>query len=169
MPVKKTHHEQKEKKEPGLEVIKQPSQVERALIENSISLQKVLTNMAIKLDSLSDQISKLLELFEISAKSFAEKDLISEAQNHRQIIEKLDKLIEQNEKMVEGVGEASKEAYDARWEESNNEEEYQKSGELEDNSEEEPYNENKSDGGEGEYYSEAKKYRNTGYKPLPKY
>ena len=111
----------------------------------------------------------MLELFEISAKSFAEKDLISEAQNHRQIIEKLDKLIGQNEKMMGGVGEASNEAYDARWEESNNEEEYQKSGELENNSEEELYNENKSDGGEGEYYSEAKKYRNTSYKPLPKY
>ena len=101
MPAKKIHHEQKEKKEPRLEIIKQPSQVERALIENSISLQKVLTNMAIKLDSLSDQISKLLELFEISAKSFAEKDLISEAQNHRQIIEKLDKLIGQKYRAAE--------------------------------------------------------------------
>ena len=40
--------------------------IEKALIDNFISMQKVLTNLAIKFDNLSEQITKLLELFEIS-------------------------------------------------------------------------------------------------------
>ena len=40
---------------------------------NFISLQKVLTNLSGRFDELSDNMSKLLQLFEISAKTFAEK------------------------------------------------------------------------------------------------
>ena len=40
------------------------------LIENFVNLQKATTNLAVKFETLSDQISKLLQLFEISAKSF---------------------------------------------------------------------------------------------------
>ena len=43
------------------------------LIENFVSMQRALTNLTLKFDNLADQISKLLQLFEISAKSFAEK------------------------------------------------------------------------------------------------
>ena len=48
--------------------------VEKALIENFISTQRVLVNLSIKIDGLATQISKLLELFEISAKALAEKN-----------------------------------------------------------------------------------------------
>ncbi|NMB66704.1 hypothetical protein GYA25_01435, partial [Candidatus Woesearchaeota archaeon] len=42
--------------------------INNKLIENFVSLQRVMTNLAVKLEDLSSQISKLLELFEISAK-----------------------------------------------------------------------------------------------------
>jgi len=75
--------------------------LQQALIDNSIALQKVMTNLSLKLDNLSDQILKLLDLFEISAKSFAEKDFEGEASTHRKIIEKLDELIAENKKISE--------------------------------------------------------------------
>lgn len=74
--------------------------VEKALIENFISLQKVMTTMAVKFDSLSNQISKLLELFEISAKGLAEKGYSME---DRKVAEKLDSLLEQNKIIARGI------------------------------------------------------------------
>lgn len=74
--------------------------LERMLIENFISLQKVMTNLAVKFDNLSSQISKLLELFEISAKALAEKDSLVE---DKKVMGKLDALIEQNKVIARGV------------------------------------------------------------------
>jgi hypothetical protein len=74
--------------------------VENALIENFVSLQKVMTTMAVKFDSLSNQISKLLELFEISAKSLAEKGYSME---DRKVAEKLDNLLDQNKIIAKGI------------------------------------------------------------------
>jgi hypothetical protein len=56
--------------------------------------------MAVKFDSLSNQISKLLELFEISAKSLAEKGYSME---DRKVAEKLDSLLEQNKIIAKGI------------------------------------------------------------------
>ncbi|KHO55254.1 MAG: hypothetical protein QT10_C0004G0041 [archaeon GW2011_AR19] len=42
----------------------QKKSVEKILVENFVSLQKVMTNLSVKFDELSSQISKLLELFE---------------------------------------------------------------------------------------------------------
>jgi len=67
--------------------------VEKALIENFIGLQKVMVNLSEKFDSLAGQISKLLELFDISAKSLARKDFsTSDNAESKKIIEKLDNL-----------------------------------------------------------------------------
>jgi hypothetical protein len=74
--------------------------IDKALIENFISLQKVMTTMAMKFDSLSNQISKLLELFEISAKSLAEKGYSME---DRKVVEKLDNLLDQNKIIAKGI------------------------------------------------------------------
>jgi hypothetical protein len=76
------------------------NKTEKILIENFVSLQKVMTNLAVKFDNLSGQISKLLELFEISAKSLAEKGLLSEDQK---VMGKLDSLIEQNKVIARGI------------------------------------------------------------------
>jgi hypothetical protein len=80
---------------------KQPSdtKVEKVLIENFVSLQKVMTNLAVKFDSLSGQISKLLELFELSAKTLAEKDFSQD----KKLSEKLDNILDQNKIIAKGV------------------------------------------------------------------
>ena len=74
---------------------------EQTLLDNFVNLQKVLTNIAIKFDALSDQISKLLQLFEISAKSFAEKS--SESEIDGESLDKLDTLLEQNKTIAKGI------------------------------------------------------------------
>jgi len=82
--------------------------IEKVLIENFISLQKVMTNLAVKFDNLGAQISKLLELFEISAKTLAEKDIKFdkgkvERKEEGKMVEKLDTLLDQNKIMARGL------------------------------------------------------------------
>lgn len=70
--------------------------VERELIENFIGLQKVMVNLSVKFDSLSSQISKLLDLFEISAKALAKKEMSSSGDlEARKIMEKLENISQQ--------------------------------------------------------------------------
>jgi hypothetical protein len=70
--------------------------VEKALIENFIGLQKVMVNLSSKFDNLSTQLSKLLDLFEISAKSLARKEFSSSGElESKQVMEKLDSLSQQ--------------------------------------------------------------------------
>ena len=77
------------------------SDFEQTLLDNFVNLQKVLTNLAVKFDGLSEQISKLLQLFEISAKSFAEKS--SETDIDGESVDKLDTLLEQNKIIAKGI------------------------------------------------------------------
>ena len=76
--------------------------VDRALTDNFIALQKVMVNLSVKFDSLSTQISKLLELFEISAKNLARKDMDSTradmmqaSYDSKKVIERLDMISQQ--------------------------------------------------------------------------
>jgi hypothetical protein len=73
-------------------------------IEKVIALQKVMTNMATKFDNLSDNIAKLLEVFEISAKALAEKDFeqLKDSDN-KEVLEKLNNLLEQNKIIARGI------------------------------------------------------------------
>lgn len=96
--VKKSGENKKVERKPSSP--KKNANIDKALIENFISLQKVMTTMAIKFDSLSNQISKLLEIFEISAKSLAEKGYSME---DRKVVEKLDSLLEQNKIIAKGI------------------------------------------------------------------
>jgi len=88
---------------------KKDMEVNKILIENFVSLQKVMTNLAGKFDSLSDQISRLLQLFEISARSFARKqqepehfDRAKELRD-KEFADKVDKLLEQNKIIAKGI------------------------------------------------------------------
>ena len=91
IPVKKITSKPKPKK-----ILKNPN-VEKVLVENFIALQKVMTNLAMKFDGLNIQISKLLELFEISAKTLAKKDIITDKrQGDPKMVDKLDTLLDQN-------------------------------------------------------------------------
>jgi len=72
--------------------------IDRALTDNFITLQKIMVNFSTRFDVLSNQISKLLELFEISAKSLARKDLETDKENKdiKKILEKLDNISQQS-------------------------------------------------------------------------
>lgn len=82
-----------------------PMNPNKVLVENFVSLQKVMTNLSIKFDNLANQISKLLELFEISAKALAEKEfqLDKGDKNTKKMVEKIDNLLEQNKIIARGV------------------------------------------------------------------
>jgi hypothetical protein len=87
------HHLQRAPHEPKME---------KVLVENFVSLQRVLTNLAVNVDNLSNRISKLLELFEISAKSLAEKDFEFQ-EDTAELVDKLDSLIDQNKVLARGM------------------------------------------------------------------
>ena len=80
--------------------------MEKVLIENFIALQKVMTNFSNKFEDLSKQISKLLELFEISAKSLAkkgEKNNEYEKKQNDEIKHKLKDIQDQNKVIARGL------------------------------------------------------------------
>jgi len=83
-------------------------EIDQALIDNFINLQKVLTNLSSKFEDLSTNMSKLLQLFEISAKSFTEKFSEKEEKpglnkNDKQLLDKLDSLLDQNKTIARGI------------------------------------------------------------------
>jgi len=77
-------------------------EIQLALIENFVNLQKVLTNLTVKFDGLSDNISRLLQLFEISAKSFIQKQQGGNSEDN-DILKKLDTLLDQNKTVAKGL------------------------------------------------------------------
>jgi len=68
--------------------------LDRALTDNFVALQRVLVNLSKKFDNLSNEISKLLNLFEISAQTLAKKDVESggDKGDTKKILEKLDNI-----------------------------------------------------------------------------
>jgi len=80
------------------------AELEQTLLDNFINLQKVLTNLSLKFEELSTNIEKLLQLFEISAKSFAEKISKDGGESgDKELIEKLDALLNQNKTISKGI------------------------------------------------------------------
>jgi len=81
------------------------TKINQLLIENFINLQKVLANNAEKLEELTQQISKLLQLFEISAKSFVEKidEKVNDVEKDKEFLNKLNSLVDQNKLIAKGL------------------------------------------------------------------
>jgi len=80
----------------------QQSPVNNIMIENFVSLQRVLTTLSAKMDTLTTQLTKLLDLFEISAKSLAEREFEIERDN-KDTLEKLNVLLDQNKILARGL------------------------------------------------------------------
>lgn len=101
---KKPRRKSSPSKKPVVEKSPRENDIEKVLVENFIALQKVMTNMATKFDNLSDNIAKLLEVFEISAKALAEKDFeqLKDSDN-KEVLEKLNNLLEQNKIIARGI------------------------------------------------------------------
>lgn len=77
-------------------------ELDAALLDNFVHLQKVLTNLALKFDQLASNISRLLELFELSAKNFAEK-AVEKGSVDQEFLKKLDALLDQNKTISKGI------------------------------------------------------------------
>lgn len=82
---------------------KKDDETTRLLTENLVSLQKVMTNLVVKFDTLSDNISKLLQLFEISARSFMDKQSVKEVEKDKEFLDKLNALLDQNKTIAKGL------------------------------------------------------------------
>ncbi|MFA5992738.1 MAG: hypothetical protein WC796_03465 [Candidatus Pacearchaeota archaeon] len=79
-------------------------EVEQMMLDNFVSLQKTLIDLAEKLDSLTNQTSKLLRLFELSAKSFIEKSGGGRVSiEDKETLDKIDKLLEQNKTIARSL------------------------------------------------------------------
>jgi hypothetical protein len=106
--IKEITSEKKPRKKPAstrvIHVHTNP-EIENVLVSNFVSLQKVMVNLSVKFEELSTQISKLLQLFEISAKALAEKDFDVEKNNrdNTKILEKLENVLEQNKTIARGL------------------------------------------------------------------
>jgi len=83
--------------------IKESRPIEKALIQNLIELQKIHTDLALKFDKLSKEISSILALFEMTARSFAKSMPVGEIEKDKDFLEKIDKLLEQNKTLAKGL------------------------------------------------------------------
>jgi len=77
--------------------------IEHTLVQNLVELQKVHTHLAEKIDKLSNQISDLLALFEMAARSFAQQPGNKVAEKDKDFLDKVDKLLEQNKTIAKGL------------------------------------------------------------------
>jgi len=87
------------------ELLLEQSRTQKLLLQNFVALQEVLTNVSDRFNILSKNIAQLLKIFEDSAKSLAEKEFQKDKQNefNKDMIEKLDKLLEQNKLIAKGI------------------------------------------------------------------
>jgi len=72
---------------------------EELLIENFVGLQQAMTNLSVKFGSLSDNISKLLQVFEEAAKNFVSGG----KSDDRDMLKKIDSLLDQNKTIAKGL------------------------------------------------------------------
>ena len=79
------------------------SAIPKALISNFVALQRVQTDLTIKLDALTKQIAELLNLFEATAKTFSENPAILTSERDKEFIDKINQLLEQDKVIAKGV------------------------------------------------------------------
>lgn len=77
----------------------------KELSQNTIQLQKVMVNLADKLNNLSIKIDKMLDLFEESAKSIAEKEFSEEKdkKDYEELNKKIETIMDQNKTLAKGI------------------------------------------------------------------
>jgi hypothetical protein len=75
---------------------------EELLIGNFIELQKVMTNLSIKFENLSDNISNLLTIFELSARDYLSRKQ-NKSETDKDLLDKVNSLMEQNRTIAKGI------------------------------------------------------------------
>ena len=87
-------HQQKKKKLTNREL-------QELLIENFVGLQRAMTNLSFKFEGLSEQIAKLLQIFELAAKNYMTGNETEESK--RDVLRKINSLLEQNKVIAGGL------------------------------------------------------------------
>ena len=95
----KEHKEHKKKRKSSGKKRMTAKEREELLIENFVGLQHAMTNMSVKFGALSDNISKLLQIFEESAKNFMSGGKPDDAE----MLTKIDSLLNQNKTIAKGL------------------------------------------------------------------
>jgi hypothetical protein len=85
------------------EVSRNSVELNKILVENFVSLQKAITDMAERFDKLSRNIANLLQLFELSARSFMNKQNVPDLEKDKEFLGKLNMLIDQNKTIAKGL------------------------------------------------------------------
>lgn len=74
------------------------------IAENFVALQRVMVNLSERFDELSNQISKLLNLFELSANAMAKKEInFTKPLDEEKIMGKLNNILDQNKIIARGL------------------------------------------------------------------
>jgi len=76
---------------------------EELLIENFVGLQKAMINLSVKFENLSDNISKLLNVFELSAKDIVANKGRQSPEIDREIMNRINMLLDQNKNLMNSV------------------------------------------------------------------
>jgi len=105
---KKSSKKKPTKKRSKVSTEKVQIQMQPILVDNFVALQKVMVNLAGKMDNLNSQLSELLNLFELSAKSLAKKGFKLDSSEestevNKEILNKLGDLSEQNKVIAKGL------------------------------------------------------------------
>jgi len=101
--IKEVHHSRPSKKKTRIVKRVKSESIPREVLQNLIELQKVHTNLAEKFDKLSKQISDLLALFEMAARSFASSPATKGIEKDKEFLDKIDKLLDQNKTIAKGL------------------------------------------------------------------
>ncbi len=78
------------------------AQKDDLLIENFVGLQKAMTHLSMKFENLSDNLSKLLGVLELSAKNYLTKEAPKDSSSS-ELIKQVNYLIDQNKAIAEGL------------------------------------------------------------------
>ena len=96
------------KKSPGESFKKKLSyahETEKLLVENFVSLQKVMVNLSGKFEDLTRRISELLKLFEDSAKVIVKNEMEKkkEEKGDRELLDAMISILDQNKVIARGL------------------------------------------------------------------
>ncbi len=76
---------------------------EELLIENFVGLQRAMINLSMKFENLSDNISKLLNVFEVSARDYMVNKGRTTPEVDKELLNRINMLIDQNKTIMNGI------------------------------------------------------------------
>jgi hypothetical protein len=77
-------------------------QKEELLIDNFVGLQRAMTNLSMKFESLSDNLSTLLGVLELAARNYLTKGNSGDS-GSPELVKQLNLIIDQNKAIAEGL------------------------------------------------------------------